>query len=198
MSAPEKIEDLTGVIGVSRSKKIGSRIIRLITGSEWSHVFIVTDDNREGPISVLVLEARARGVFPRPFSQYADGKHTVELFRPRLSRENLKLSAVGMYRHIDKPYSKAALIGMGISIALGWLGIRIPNLFKWGQVCSETGLLYIWECIAHGLGDGDHLERAKKFLEMDRDTTSPENLYSEIVESGLFEIVPLPARLQMA
>lgn len=50
----------------TRSGKVGSRLLRLILGSRWSHCGIVTQDG-------TVIEAQVKGVIERPLAdQSAD------------------------------------------------------------------------------------------------------------------------------
>lgn len=110
-------------IGFSKSRKIGSRIIRSITRSETSHCFLYE------PSCGLVYHASGSKVHAISFSNFMEHNEIVWLSDAK------QVDWIWLREQLGKKYGFLTLVGFGISLLL-----RCKNPFKDGEyslICSE-------------------------------------------------------------
>jgi len=168
--------NLTGCIGFMRSRGSGcgavlSRLIRMFTAGEWSHVFVVMD---RAPLTgdYYIIEAGEFGVRINLLSEYTyEPKVEFALYRPKVGDEAIEDGFKEVLKLNGKAYGYLQFIGF----VLVWpyymiTGRRRKNPFGGGVICSELGLLYLRATKV----------RPDVFDKMDKNLTSPEDLNDEI------------------
>lgn len=104
----------------TRSGKIGSRLLRLILGSRWSHCGIVTPDG-------TVIEAQMRGVIERPLAGMLAESERHEFIDVPCPNPAAVIAAARS--QLGKPYDWLGLLGYGLRSS------RVQAAERW--FCSE-------------------------------------------------------------
>jgi hypothetical protein len=111
-----------------------SKMIKGVMGSKWSHNFIVLDEN-------YVIETTSYKVQVWELKNYLEStEHDVMIFSTTLSpkeRYDIQMEAI---RHINEVYGYLQLISFGLRRLLMRCGIKIPNFFRQGLICSAIVL----------------------------------------------------------
>lgn len=178
---------LRGAIGLSDYTGGGffqfiAKCIRFFTKSQWSHTFAVTmEDAFLGPI---VEEAGPVGVVNAGIDKYIDGPFYLKLWMPKTTEADVNRGIQRIFPMLNKSYGYFMLLGF----ILVWLWYKTTlrkanNPFRGGIICSELVLEYLKAVFPE--------EQALQ--KMDRDTTSPEDVYEFILNHpDLFEEIPIP------
>lgn len=164
--------NLIGCLGFSRTLGTGfggilSRVIRMFTSGEWSHVFVVltkvpwTED-------YFIIEAGEFGVRINLLSEYTKDKNVeFALYRPKVGLDEIKSGFFEILPLNGCSYGYLQLIGF-VAVWPYYMvtGKRRKNPFGGGIICSELGLFYLRAtCV-----------RPDVFDKMDKNLTSPEDL----------------------
>lgn len=170
---------MKGAIGFSRKKKSWiSKIIRWFTRSEWSHTFIIYQDEPE----ILVAEAGTFEVVLVPITKYESAKYVTTFFFPdpeKIGRDRIEAGISRARKNIEKTYGWLQLLGfVPVVIAKRLLGLKIKNPMRGGVVCSELVL----ECLRG-------MEPGTKWTLMQKDSVFPEDLFEELVNHSSFKRV---------
>ncbi|PJK01444.1 hypothetical protein CO615_03975 [Lysobacteraceae bacterium NML75-0749] len=104
----------------TRSGKIGSRLLRLILGSRWSHCGIVTPDG-------TVIEAQMRGVIERPLADMLAESKRHEYVNVPCPVADAVIAAARS--QLGKRYDWLGLLGYGLRSS------RVQDAERW--FCSE-------------------------------------------------------------
>lgn len=156
---------MKGAIGFCRKKdSFISKAIRWFTRSDWSHTYIIYQDNPE----VLVVEAGTFQVQLTPITKYESTKYSNVFFVPRHVDVSLIERGVKKVREkIEATYGWLQILGfIPVVIAKRLLFMKISNPARAGVICSELVLIYLRE-----------LEPGGPWDSMDRNAVSPEDLY---------------------
>jgi hypothetical protein len=125
------------LIGFSTPKSWNpiSALIRWLTGSETSHVWLrYYDDDFQRD---MVLDAHETGCRLIPYDAFQKRNQVVAVVRPRVSLvEGIRF----MGAHLATPYNFGGLIGMGVVLLGRWLRRkwRNPAQDAQGMFCSES------------------------------------------------------------
>lgn len=159
-----------------------AKCIRFFTKSQWSHTFCITmEDFLLGPI---VEEAGPMGVVNASIDKYLDGPFYCKLWKIKATEDQIDAGIRRVFPMLNKSYGYFMLLGF----ILVWLWHKITlrkanNPFRGGIICSELVLEYLKAIFPDNAA----------LLEMDRDTTSPEDIYEFIIcRSDMFEEIPIP------
>lgn len=175
--------DYLGSIGFETDRhSFISKAIRWITRSKWSHVFIV------GPINSVsakreILEADWQGVHIAFLDKYKAEHVKVQIYRVEVDPKIRNEAFSKCLDMIGKRYGFLQLLGFIPVVILGRLGIRIKNPITSGTVCSELALRYLTS-----------LGISAKFTMLDKDATSPEDLF-KLLEADNVRFQPVPAEV---
>lgn len=163
--------DLSGCVGFMRSRGSGcgailSRLIRMFSAGEWSHVFVVLS---EDPVAGwVIIEAGEFGVRLGLLSDYTkDPNLDYALYKPKMPLRNILAGLKEVVKLNGRSYGYLQFIGF----VLVWpwymiTGRRRRNPFGSGIICSELGLIYLRATDV----------RPEVFDNMDLSLCSPEDL----------------------
>jgi len=185
-------QNLKGVVGFSIYKggnwffRLLAKAIQFFTQhSKWSHTFacFITDLD----LGSYVIEAEELGVTIDSFGKYQTTDYNFELWLPLAPEEDIIKGLQKVKELNGKSYGYFQLLGF----ILVWLVKKIfrkkvNNPIKGGIICSELVLIYLQTV---GI-DKD------KFSELDKNTTSPEDLYEIIDKSENFKKVTLTPQVE--
>ena len=149
-----------------------AKAIRWFTRSKWSHTYVIYQTEPE----ILVLEAGVFQVQLVPFSKYESKKYVNAVMRPvNFMPDAIEKGLAKVKEKIEAHYGWLQLIGfIPVVLFKRLLGMKISNPAKGGIICSELVLQYL-----RGLDPGCHWDK------MDRNATSPEDLFEELaIDSG--------------
>jgi hypothetical protein len=140
--------DFCGCIGFMRTKKTGcsgllSRLIRMFTAGEWSHVFVVLG---EDPVAGnIIIEAGETGVKLSLLSDYVLDPHVeYALYKPKVALRELLEGLKAVLALNGRSYGYLQF--MGFLVVWPWYmitGRRRKNPFGGGIICSELGLIFL-------------------------------------------------------
>ncbi len=152
-------------IGFSTQNKwymISSWLIRKLTGSKASHVWISFRDETLG--KVVVMHATRWGYRIEPWIRFKRHSNIVSMFT---SKEDLLPGIHFVADFLGTRYDFGNLIGFMWVIFMEWFKIKIKNPFRDSAhiVCSEAVLMIIKASMKN-----------PQLLKMDRETTSPQDL----------------------
>lgn len=167
--------DLCGCIGFSRTVGSGcgailSRLIRMFSAGEWSHVFVVLSDD---PVAGwIIIEASETGVKMNLLTEYTDDPNIeMVLYRPKMPLRNILSGLKAVVALNGRAYGYLKFLGFVVVWPYYMLtGRRRKNPFGAGVICSELGLVYLKA--TEVLPD--------VFDKMDPNLCSPEDLNDEI------------------
>lgn len=165
-----------GTIGFcSKKANFISKAIRWFTRSKWSHTYAIYQAEPE----VLVVEASTFTVQLAPFEKYDSSKYTNALFIPTgFTSEEIERGIAKVRGKIEAQYGWLQLVGfIPVVFVKRLFGMKISNPSKGGIVCSELVLQYL-----------RGLEPGAKWDAMDRNTTSPEDLFLELSTHPKFRL----------
>lgn len=149
-------------IGFSQSNNWGSKLVRWFTNSQWSHCFIILDDDLEG--DALVFESSpSGGVKLNLWSKYKD--QICEVYNI-----NVNCSIKPLYNYLGDNYGYLQITGFIIAKIFSLK----HNPIKKDYVCSELALRFLIENNIEG------------FESLDPNSTSPEDLYESIKQHVSF------------
>jgi len=169
--------DYVGKSGVFR---FIAKAIRYFTRSKWSHTFQITlEDDTQG---LFVTEAAEYGVGIHSFANYeVPGKYKYEIWRVMAPIDALNSGITRVLSLDGKSYGYTQLIGfMFVWLVRKLTGRKVNNPIGGGRVCSElvlAGMQSTFEWWSKLSSDPAVEEVRNKFKAMDRDTTSPEDIY---------------------
>lgn len=170
--------DLTGTLGFSYPKKpsILSRMIRHITDSDYSHVFVCAGSFLNQP---MVLEASFDGVDVTTWRRYDSG-YSLALYIPNpeyISKSNVDLALLKVAsEHLGTAYGYFDLVKMAFSYIVRSFGVDyIPPRSK-NMVCTQFGLTYLRSLP----------EVSDQFESVDIRLVSPKILEERIEKTGYF------------
>ena len=169
---------LRGTVGFTRKKgNFISKAIRWFTGSKWSHTFIMYQVEPEP----LVVEAGIFEVLIDLPAKYDTHHYVTAYFEPAgFSSEEIERGIARVRSKIEVHYGWLQLLGfIPVVIFRRLFGLKISNPSKGGIICSELVLLYLRA-----------LEPGSKWDSMDKNATSPEDLFVEISKHPKFRIDP--------
>jgi hypothetical protein len=169
-------QPLLGAIGFETDRASWiSKIIRFFTRSQWSHVFIVAaEDLVTGKREIL--EADWQGI-QKAFLDKYQGKHIkVALYQVNLPLTQRIDALAACMTLVGRSYGYLQLVGLALILPLRWVGIYKTNPISSGRVCSELALRYLQQ-----------LEVDYRFEQMDRDSTTPQDLFAIIEEHEAFQ-----------
>lgn len=123
----------------TKSNKIGSRLIRAVTGEDISHCAITVLEDTH------VLHSSTSGVTLLPIEEFIstnDVVRQIELPSLMTSEEDEIYNDINIInKYLGKPYDYMAFIYLGIRLSLRFLGISTPkvNLFNISGmfICTE-------------------------------------------------------------
>ena len=157
-----------------------ARAIRFFTKSKWSHTFQLTlEDESQG---LFVTEAGDYGVAIHSFEKYnKPGVYKYEVWRVMAPEEALESGITRVVSLDGKAYGYTQLIGF----ILVWIvkkltGKKVNNPIGGGRVCSElvlAGMQSTFDWWSQKSTEPAVKEVRDKFMKMDKDTTSPEDIY---------------------
>jgi len=180
----QRTTNLQGAIGFSKYKGKGisgwiSNAIRWFTEGKFSHTFIVVEHSVFG---VLIMEANGKEVIITRLSKYFEKGYEFELWKCNVepSRINRSLDYISK-NFLEKCYGWLQCIGF----IFVWFGKKVllkkmNNPFGSGIICSELVLKYM-----QSLG-------VDEALGLDRNNTTPEDIYELVTASDKFTKVSLP------
>ena len=151
----------TGDLALCSGENPFSHVIRWATDSPWSHIaMVVRLDELD---RVMVVEAVAKtGVRVVPLSRFVSegSNHRKPFpgrivmarhadFDERVQRLGLRTLDEFAFDRLGAPFSNAEITRIGVRIALGWLGVKVPRAVqpKDEYFCSE----FVAECY-HQIG----------------------------------------------
>ena len=151
----------------TNSTNIFPKLIKWFTKSQWTHVMLVLDETRDG--DSIVIEASAKhGISITLLSKF-NGR-PMELFQDKL--DIWSIDSIKSY--IGNTYGYLQLFG----IALVKIFKLKKNPFSKDEVCSELVLGWLLST-----------PYSSKFKDLDKNITSPEDLYRIIKQDPNFERV---------
>jgi len=156
------------IIGFSKSKMIGSKIIRWLEKSSFSHVYLKWhSDSYDRDIIYQASGLAVNFVGAKSFEEH----HTVvKELEIEVTDEQFKAC---MQFCIDKsgvPYGFKSLVGMGYVKLMGKLGKKVNNPFRDGSKCFVCSELV-----------GTILEKDFQIkLDLDLEIDGPEELYNKL------------------
>jgi len=168
---------MRGSVGFcSKKANFISKIIRWFTRSKWSHTFIMYQAEPEP----LVVEAGTYEVLIDLPMKYESSKYVTGYFEPAgFSAEEVERGIAKIRQKIEVHYGWLQLVGfIPVVIFRRLFGMKISNPARGGIICSELVLLYLRA-----------LEPGSKWDSMDKNTTSPEDLFVEISAHPKFRMV---------
>lgn len=171
---------LKGTVGFASKKgNFISKAIRWFTQSKWSHTFIMYQVEPEA----LVVEAGTFEVLIDLPKKYDTHHYVTAYFEPvGFSGEEIEKGISKIRQKIEVHYGWLQLVGfIPVVIFKRLFGKKISNPAKGGIICSELVLLYLRA-----------LEPGAKWDHMDKNTTSPEDLFVEISGHPKFKLMPTP------
>lgn len=167
--------DLTGCVGFIRTTKTGcsgilSRLIRMFSAGEWSHVFVVVGDLP--PAGGIIIEASETGVKLNLLKDYTEDPNVeYALYKPKVDLRAIMDGLAEVLKLNGKSYGYLQFLGFVVTWPYYMItGRRRKNPFGGGIICSELGLIYIKKT---GV-------RPDVFDGMDLNNCTPEDLNDEI------------------
>lgn len=190
--------DFCGCVGFMRTKKTGcggllSRLIRMFSFGEWSHVFVVLG---EDPVAGnIIIEASETGVKLNTLAEYVlDPNVEYALYKPKVGLRELLEGLKAVLALNGRSYGYLQFIGF--VVVWPWYmitGKRRKNPFGSGIICSELGLIFLQTTKVN----------PAVFDKMDLSLCSPEDLNDAIdTDKEHFELmavrkaVPVPPTAQ--
>jgi hypothetical protein len=149
-------------IAFTQSNQWGARLIRWFTKSEWSHCFIVLDDDLEGE-ALCFESSMTGGVKLSLWSRYATTKKSV------FDIEGIT-SIKPLYQYLGKNYGYLQILGYPIAKLFGLK----HNPIKKDYVCSEIVLRFL---LSNGY---------KEFECLDPNSATPQDVYDILCKSSNF------------
>jgi len=167
---------MRGMVGLSDYKGGGflafvAKCIRFFTKSMWTHTFCITmDDELLGPI---VEEAGPMGVVNASIDDYVDGPYIFRIWKVLASDDQIDAGIRRVFPMLNKSYGYFQLLGF----ILVWIWYKLTlrkanNPIRGGIICSELVLEYLRAIFPNEV----------ILQNMDRNTTSPEDIYEFIME----------------
>lgn len=170
---------MLGAIGFETDRRSWlSRIIRWFTESRWSHVFIVAG---EDPVTgeTEILEASTWGIQKAPLKKYLDDDYVkLRFYVVRADPEKQRAALAACQDLVGRSYGYAQILGFALILPFRKLGLRFKNPISAGRVCSELVLRYL-----------QLLDVDPAFAALDRDSTTPQDLFAIIDASPRFEVL---------
>ena len=125
----------SGDIGFAYHKtNLLSKLLKGAMGSQWSHNFIVFDEN-------YVIETTSYKIQLWELKNYLESiEHDVMIFSTDLTDQERYATQIEAIKHVNEVYGYLQLISFGIRRLLMKFGIKIPNFFRQGLVCSAVVL----------------------------------------------------------
>jgi hypothetical protein len=171
-------------VGKSGIFRFISKAIRYFTKSKWSHVFQISlKDEAQG---LFVTEATEYGVGIHTFDKYkTPGKYKYEIWRVMASEDAIESGITRVVSLDGKSYGYLQLIGfICVWLVRKLTGKKVNNPIGGGRVCSElvlAGMQSVFDWWCQKSTDPIVKEVRDKFMAMDRDTTSPEDIYEVFI-----------------
>jgi hypothetical protein len=166
---------IPGMIGFATNRRsLVSKAICWVTGSRWSHVFLILDVT---PTYTFVLEANEGGTDIRTWEEYSDSTtEPTELYEPILSSGDLVYApelAVERTRARFEGvgYGYMELIGITIKILLARCHLRWHDPIHQGAICSQVAWDYVQQLFP------------REFAALDQHSVTPADLYEIVSKS---------------
>lgn len=177
--------DFCGCIGFVRTNKTGcggllSRLIRMFSFGEWSHVFVVLG---EDPVAgSIIIEASETGVKLNLLSDYVLDPHVeYALYKPKVALRELLAGLKAVLDLNGRAYGYLQFLGF--VVVWPWYmitGRRRKNPFGGGVICSELGLIFLKTTMVN----------PEVFDKLDLNLCTPEDLNDAIgTDKDHFELV---------
>ena len=136
----------TIIVGFSRNNKILSKLIRIVTRSSVSHVYVRIPSGIANP-EYMVYQASGLAVNAEGYGHFQTHAEIRAEFTAEFADADFLLVESFLMQQLDKPYSIKQLIGMLYVIAAKTCGFRVKNPF------SDSDHSYICvEYVAKALG----------------------------------------------
>ena len=184
-------QNLKGAVGFSLYKggnwffRFLAKAIQFFTNhSKWSHTFtcFITDVD----LGSFVIEAGDFGVSIDAFKKYRSSDYNLELWMPLAPEEDIIKGLQKTEELNGKTYGYFQLLGfIFVWVVKKVFRKKVNNPIKSGIICSELVLIYLQ---AVGVDK-------EKFEGLDKNSTSPEDLYEIIDKSENFKKVILVSEM---
>lgn len=145
-----------------------SRLVRKITGSSLSHVFVVT--TAEEP--ALILNADVRGVWVTSINKYLNDRFELTVFRPVLKVVQVEQGISRVYQLLEAQYGFLQVVGLGLMALLRGVWKKSKNPITRGVICTEV----VWEYLV-AVGEGEVVDG------LDKNSLAPQGLCDRLREA---------------
>lgn len=153
-----------------------SKAIAWFMGSKWSHSFLVKESAEQ---DTYLIETSDFHVTIGTLEAYLkDANVSMVIFSPDATEEQRLNMIAAAKPHIGTVYGYFQLLSFALRAILGWVGIKIGNFIRMGEVCTATPLRAMAT-----------LKQYPKTYNMDPESIHTEEFYQLLLEQGLAKVL---------